>query len=38
MEMAIKVWGHSIEMLKGKTVRTTPPVVSQDVIEIPKEI
>ncbi len=25
-------------MLKGNTVRTTPPVVRQDVIEIPKEI
>ncbi len=33
-----KVWGPSIAMLKGKTVRTTPPVVRQDVIEIPKEI
>jgi hypothetical protein len=29
---------HSIAMLKGKTVRMTPPVVRQDVIEIPKEI
>jgi hypothetical protein len=38
MGMAIKVWGPSIAMLKGKTVRTTPPVVRQDVIEIPKEI
>ena len=38
MGMAIKVWGPSIAMLKGKTVRMTPPVVRQDVIEIPKEI
>jgi hypothetical protein len=38
MGMAIKVWGLSIAMLKGKTVRTTPPVVRQDVIEILKEI
>ncbi len=38
MGTAIKVWGPSIAMLKGKTVRTTPPVVRQDVIEIPKEI
>ncbi len=36
--MAIKVWGPSIAMLKGKTVRKTPPVIRQDVIEIPKEI
>jgi hypothetical protein len=38
MGMAIKVWGPSIAMSKGKTVRTTPPVVRQDVIEILKEI
>jgi hypothetical protein len=38
MGTAIKVWGPSIAMLKGKTVRMTPPVVRQDVIEIPKEI
>ncbi len=36
--MAIKVWGPSIAMLKGKTVRTTPLVVRQDVIKILKEI
>ncbi len=35
---ATTVWGHNIAMLKGKTVRTTPPVVRHDVIEIPKEI
>jgi hypothetical protein len=38
MGTAIKVWGPSIAMLKGKTVRMTPPVVRQDVIEILKEI
>ncbi len=38
MGTAIKLWGPSIGMLKGKTVRTTPSVVRQDVIEIPKEI
>ncbi len=38
MGRAIKVWGPSIAMLKGKTVRMTPPVVGQDVIEISKEI
>jgi hypothetical protein len=30
--------GPSIAMLKGKTIRTMPPVVRQDVIEILKEI
>ncbi len=38
MGTGIKVWGPSIAMLKRKTVRTTPPVVRQDVIKIPKEI
>jgi hypothetical protein len=38
MGTAIKVWGPNIAMLRGKTVRMTPPVVRQDVIEIPKEI
>jgi hypothetical protein len=38
MTTAMKVWGPSIAMLKGKTVRTTPPAVRQDVIEIPREI
>ena len=36
MGTAIKVWGPSIAMLKGKTVRTTPTVVRQDVIKDPK--
>jgi hypothetical protein len=38
MGMTIKVWGPSIVMLKGKTVRMMPPVVRQDVIEILKKI
>ena len=38
MTTAMKVWDPSIVMLKGKTVRTTPPAVRQDVIEIPREI
>jgi hypothetical protein len=38
VKTATTVWGRNIAMLKGKTVRTTPPVVRQDVIEIPKEI
>jgi hypothetical protein len=38
MGTAIKVWDPSIAMLKGKMVRMTPPVVRQDIIEIPKEI
>ncbi len=38
MRMVTTVWGRNIAMLKGKTVRTAPPVVRQDVIEFPKEI
>jgi hypothetical protein len=36
--MATKVLGPNIAILKGKTVRTMPPVVKQDVIKIPKQI
>ncbi len=38
MGMAIMVWGSNIAMPKGKTVRVTPPVIRQDVIEISKQI
>ena len=38
MKTATTVWGRNIAMLKGKTVRMTPPAVRQNVIEIPKEI
>ena len=38
LRTATKVYGKSIAMLKGKTVRSAPPVVRQNVIEIPKEI
>ena len=34
MRTATMVWGRNIAMLKGKTVRTAPPVVRQDVIEL----
>ena len=38
MKTATTVWSRNVAMLKGKTVRTAPPVVQQDVIEILKEI
>ena len=38
LRTATKVYGKSIAMLKGKTVRSAPPAVGQDVIAIPKEI
>ena len=38
LRTATKVYGKSIAMLKGKTVRSAPPVVRQNVIEIPREI
>jgi hypothetical protein len=34
MRTVTTVWGRKIAMLKGKTVRTAPPVVRQDVIEL----
>ena len=38
MRTAKKVYGKSIAMPKGKTVRSAPPVVQQNFIEISKEI
>ncbi len=38
MGRVIKVWGPNIAMLKGKAVRASPPVIRQDIIEIPKQI
>ena len=35
---ATTVYGKSIAMLKGKTVKSAPPVVRQNIMEIPKEI
>jgi hypothetical protein len=38
VNVALKIWGPSVALLKGKTVRHTPPVVVQDIVEVPKEI
>ncbi len=38
VNVALKIWGPSVALLKGKTVRCTPPVVVQDIVEVPKEI
>jgi hypothetical protein len=38
VKVALKIWGPSVALLKGKTVRRTPPVVVQDIVEVPKEI
>ena len=38
MRVAEKEYGKSIAMLKGKAVRSAPPVVRQNVVEIPQEI
>ena len=38
MRVAEKVYGKNIAMLKGKNVRSAPPVMQQNVIESPKEI
>jgi hypothetical protein len=34
---ALKIWGPSIAMIKGKTICKTPPPAQQDVIAILKE-
>jgi hypothetical protein len=38
VDVAIKIWGPSVALLKGKTVRRKPPMVQQDIIEVPREI
>jgi hypothetical protein len=38
LSVALKIWGPSVAMLKGKTVHKTPPPVQQNIILIPKEI
>jgi hypothetical protein len=38
LRTATTVYGKSIAMLKGKTVKSAPPVVRQNIMEIPKEI
>jgi hypothetical protein len=38
VNVALKIWGPGVALLKGKTVRYMPPVVVQDIIEAPKEI
>jgi hypothetical protein len=38
VDVALKIYGPSVALLKGKTVRKTAPLVRQDVVEVPKEI
>ncbi len=37
VDVALKIWGLSVALLKGKTVRHKPPFVMEDVIGVPKE-
>ena len=34
----MKIWGKDIAVIKGKTVRRTPRKITNDIIEIPKEL
>ena len=38
LRTATTVYGKNIAMLKGKTTKSAPPVVRQNIMEIPKEI
>jgi len=38
VDVALRIHGSSVALLKGKTVRKTPDVVRQDIVEVPKEI
>jgi hypothetical protein len=37
-EVALKIWGPNIALLKGKTTRSKPEVMVMDIFRIPKEI
>ena len=38
VDVALKIYGPSVALLKGKTVRQKAPVARQDVVAVPKEI
>ena len=38
VDVALQIYGPSVALLKGKTVRRKAPMVMQDVVEVPKEI
>jgi hypothetical protein len=38
VDVALKIWGPSVALLKGKSVRQKSPFVMEDVIEVPKKI
>jgi hypothetical protein len=38
VDVALKIWGPSVALLKGKTVRCKAPVVIQDTVKVPTEI
>ena len=38
VNVELKIWGPSVALLKGKTVRPKPPLVMEDIVEGPKEL
>jgi hypothetical protein len=38
VDVSLKIWGKQVHLLKGKTVSEAASVVTEDVIEVPKEI
>ena len=38
VDVALKIWGPSVALLKGKTVRRKPSLVLEDIVEVPKEL
>jgi hypothetical protein len=35
VDVALKIWGPNVSLLKGKTVRRKPPLVMEDIVEVP---
>ena len=37
VDVALKIWGPSVVLLKGKTVHRKPPLVMEDIVKVSKE-
>jgi hypothetical protein len=38
VDVALKIWGPNVALLKGKTVCRKPSLVLEDIVEVPKEL
>ncbi len=38
VDVALKIWGPNVALLKGKTVCRKPSLVLEDIVEVPQEL